>query len=255
MKWLAVGCFAILLGACSKSGKTEAGLSLFEKQNLIAWCIVPFDVKERSPEERAAMLERLGLKRVAYDWRQKHVPEFEQEILAYKKHGLEYFAFWGEHPAAFALFEKYGLHPQIWKMLPSPKADTEEARVEEVARSLLPLVEQTAAMGCKLGIYNHGGWQGEPDNMIAIVEWLRKNHGADHVGIIYNLHHGHEQIQHFAENLKKMMPYLLCLNIDGVNASGEPMILPVGQGDTDKAWIQTIVESGYRGPIGILGHV
>jgi hypothetical protein len=39
------------------------------------------------------MLKRLGLKRVAYDWRQKHVPTFEQEILEYAKVGLEYFAF------------------------------------------------------------------------------------------------------------------------------------------------------------------
>src|SRR5947209_1079710 len=31
---------------------------LFARDNLIAWCIVPFDSKRRGPEERAAMLER-----------------------------------------------------------------------------------------------------------------------------------------------------------------------------------------------------
>ena len=30
---------------------------------------------------------------MAYDWRTQHVKEFEEEILQYKKHGLEFFAF------------------------------------------------------------------------------------------------------------------------------------------------------------------
>src|SRR5688572_17767316 len=43
--------------------------SIFGKGNLVAWCIVPFDAKKRGPEERAEMLERLGIKRLAYDYR------------------------------------------------------------------------------------------------------------------------------------------------------------------------------------------
>ena len=86
----------------------------FAKDQLVAWCIVPFDAAKRGPSARAEMLKRLGLKRVAYDWRAQHVKEFEEEILQYKKHSLEFFAFWGVHDEAFALFEKYKLHPQIW---------------------------------------------------------------------------------------------------------------------------------------------
>ena len=47
---------------------------LFQRDNLVAWCIVPFDAKKRGPEERAAMMEKLGLKHFAYDWRGEHVP-------------------------------------------------------------------------------------------------------------------------------------------------------------------------------------
>jgi hypothetical protein len=35
-------------------------------------CIVPFDAKKRSPEERVEMLARLGFKHYAYDWRAEH---------------------------------------------------------------------------------------------------------------------------------------------------------------------------------------
>ena len=102
----------------------KAAPDVFARDNLVAWCIVPFDGKKRGPAERAAMCAELGLTKVAYDWRQEHVATFEQEILEYRKHGLEYFAFWDVHDEAFRLFEKYGLHPQIWKMCASPKADT-----------------------------------------------------------------------------------------------------------------------------------
>ena len=114
------------------------------------------------------MLGRLGVKRVAYDWREEHVSTFEEEILQYKKHGLEYFAFWGVHESAFKLFEKYELHPQIWAMLPQASGETQAQRVESAARRMAPLVERTRKMGCKLGLYNHGGWNGEPENMTAV---------------------------------------------------------------------------------------
>ena len=71
------------------------------RAKLVPWCIVPFDASKRNPEDRAKMLVRLGLKRSAYDWRSQHVPEFEEEILQYKKHGIEFFALWNFHEKAF----------------------------------------------------------------------------------------------------------------------------------------------------------
>ena len=46
------------------------GADLFEKPNLAAWCIVPFDAQKRSPEARAEMVAKMGLTKIAYDWRQ-----------------------------------------------------------------------------------------------------------------------------------------------------------------------------------------
>ncbi|MGB0597516.1 MAG: TIM barrel protein [Rubripirellula sp.] len=226
-------------------------------QNLVAWCIVPFDSQDRSPSERAEMVRRLGLKRVAYDWREKHVPTFEEEIQQYRKHGIEYFAFWGMHEHAFALFKKYDLHPQIWRMLAQPTGATQVEKVRQAAEQLLPMVEQAKTAGCKLGIYNHGGWSGEPENMVAVCEFLRKHHEADHVGIVYNLHHGHQHVPQFREFLQQMKPYLLCLNLNGMTKDGESRgqkILPLGEGELDVSLMKTIAESGYGGPIGIIGH-
>ena len=125
----------VVLGVCFVFHSPSRGDDL-QRKDLVAWCIVPFDSKERGPEQRAKMLVRLGLKRIAYDWRQKHVADFEEEILQYKKHGLEYFAFWGTHPKAFELFEKHQLKPQIWMMFPAPKGKTPEEKVRAAATGL-----------------------------------------------------------------------------------------------------------------------
>jgi hypothetical protein len=228
--------------------------SVFAKDNLVAWCIVPFDAKQRGPQERAEMLARLGIKRVAYDWRQKHVPTFEEEILQYKKHGLEYTAFWGWHPTMAALIEKHGIRPQIWVMIPGAGGTTQEEKVERAGKALLPTVERTRKLGCKLALYNHGGWGGEPHNLVAVARWLRETANADHVGIVYNLHHGHGHIHDFAAVLAVMKPYLLCLNLNGMNDNAQPKILPIGSGRHERAMMEAIRDSGYRGPIGILDH-
>lgn len=246
------GALFLPVGAAS-----AAGTGLFARTNLVAWCIVPFDTKKRGPEERAEMVAKLGFTKVAYDWRQEHVPQFEQEILEYRKRGLDYFAFWSTHDEAFMLFEKYNLHPQIWVTAPSPSAAPEEERVRRAAAQLVPLVERTKKMGCRLGLYNHGGWGGEPANLVAVCETLRRQHGADHVGIIYNLHHAHDHLDDFGASLARMKPHLLCLNLNGMTRDGERLgkkILPLGQGEFDLPLLRIIRDSGYRGPIGIIGH-
>jgi azurin/sugar phosphate isomerase/epimerase len=246
---------ALLLSVYSVFSVVSAA-DIFDRQNLAAWCIVPFDAKKRSPEERAAMVAQMGLHKVAYDWRQEHVPEFEREILAYQKHGIEMFAFWGAHDEAFRLFEKYQMHPQLWIMLKAA-GETQEAKVKSSAEALLPLLERAKKIGSKVGIYNHGGWGGEPENMTAVCEFLKKNHGTDNVGIVYNLHHGHSHLDRLPRALERMKPWLLCLNLNGMDIDGEAKgrkILPLGAGTQDLTVLRQIRASGYNGPIGILNH-
>lgn len=243
----------ILLGGL---GALSAAEPLYATKNIAAWCIVPFDNQKRTPEQRAAMVAKMGLTKVAYDWRQEHVPEFEAEILAYKKHGIEFFAFWTTHDQAFALFEKHQLHPQIW-VTAGNKGDTQEAKVKNAAEGLLPVVAKAAKIGSKVAIYNHGGWQGEPENMVAICEYLRKHHAVSNVGIVYNLHHGHGHLARLDEALKLMLPDLLCLNLNGMDVGGDAMgrkILPIGAGTEDLKVLRQIRASGYAGTIGILNH-
>lgn len=230
--------------------------SLFDRQNIVAWCIVPFDAEKRDPPRRAEMVQRLGITKVAYDWRPEHVPQFEQEILEYQKHGIEYFAFWGVHDKALELFAKYDLHPQLWVML-QESGDTQDAKVKHAAEALLPTLQKAKEIGSEVGIYNHLGWGGEPENMVAVCEYLQQHHGVDNLGIVYNQHHGHSHVDRFAAALAAMKPYLLCLNLDGMMRDGDQRgmkIQPLGHGELDLSLLKIIATSGYRGPIGIIGH-
>jgi hypothetical protein len=237
----------------------EPNVSLFGKENLVAWCIVPFDAKKRGPAERAEMLKRLGIQRVAYDWRQEHVASFEEEILQYKKHGLEYFAFWSWHDEMGPLINKYGIRPQIWQTNPSPEAASQAERVQASATLLNPLVEKTRQLNCQFGLYNHGGWGGQPENLVAVCRYLRERQDAAHVGIVYNFHHGHAHINNFASSFPLMKPYLLCVNINGMAnpeqvVGSQNKIVPVGSGMHERGMLQIVQASGYGGPIGILDH-
>ena len=244
--------FLLMASLCSPL----AAADLFDKQNLAAWCIVPFDAAKRGPEARAEMVAKMGIKKIAYDWRQEHVAEFEREILAYQKHGIEMFAFWGAHDEAFRLFEKYKLHPQLWIMMKGT-GDTQEAQIKSAAEGLLPILAKAKAIGSQVGIYNHGGWGGEPENMVAVCDYLKKNHATDNIGIIYNLHHGHSHLDRLPKAIEAMKPHLLCLNLNGMDIAGDTKgrkILPLGVGTQDVKVLRQIRASGYSGPIGILNH-
>jgi sugar phosphate isomerase/epimerase len=65
--------------------------SLWAHNNLFAWGIT-VDSITRSPEERAQILEGLGFKKVAYNWESKDIATFDEQIEAFKRHGLEIIA-------------------------------------------------------------------------------------------------------------------------------------------------------------------
>ena len=257
-------CLAILI-LFAAGGQIHAATTeydLFARTNLLAWCIVPFDAKKRGPEERAEMLQKLGIQRFAYDYRAEHIPTFDAEIAALKKRNIELTAWWfpttlnGEARTILRVLKKNNVHPQLWVMgagEPSPNNRDNETQVEKEMLRLVPIVESAAAIGCKVGLYNHGGWFGEPTNQIAIIKRIRMRN----VGIVYNLHHAHDQLDRFPELLELMKPYLLAINLNGMVENGDKTgkkIMPIGQGTRDLELLRIIQKSGWRGPIGILNH-
>ena len=244
---------------------SAAAQNVFARSNLVAWCIVPFDAKKRGPEERAQMLETLGIKRLAYDYRAEHIPTFDAEVEATKRHGIEFTAWWfpgalnEEARTILKVIERHKITPQLWVMgggAATKDAAEQRERVSAEAVRLRPIAEAAGRLGCKVGLYNHGAWFGEPENQIEIIEFLKRD-GVTNVGIVYNFHHGHDHIARFPELFRRMQPYLLCVNLNGMVKDGDKRghkILHLAEGDQELAMLKVIRDSGWFGPVGIIDH-
>jgi sugar phosphate isomerase/epimerase len=259
--WLAAVFF--LLGSRVSAALPAEGL--FSQTNLVAWCIVPFDTKKRGPEERAQMLERLGIRRLAYDWRAEHITTFDDEVATMRKHGIEITAWWfpaalnEDAEAILACIGRTGIHPQLWVTMgtePEPDATKLAQKIDSAVETLGPICAEARKLGCTVALYNHLGWFGEPANQVAILSKL-KAVGHSNAGIVYNFHHGHAHVDSFAENLRVMKPYLLALNLNGMVRDGDragKKIIPLGTGDLESGLLEIVKSSGWKGPVGVIGH-
>lgn len=235
----------------------------FSKSNLVAWCIVPFDAKQRSPEERAAMLRNLGITKLAYDWREQHIPTFDEELRALLKYDIKLEAFWmtsGRNPAdnpnvqaVFEFLERNRVKTSLWLMMtewPGFEDLSQQGKVEAMSREIRYIAEKAGKLGCEVALYNHGGWFGEPENQIEIIRYLN----MDNVGMVYNFHHARKHLSRFAGFYPLMLPYLKCINLAGLKEGDSERFYRVGQGDAEKEMIRQVRKSGYRGPFGIINH-
>ncbi|HVU88707.1 MAG TPA: DUF6797 domain-containing protein [Pirellulales bacterium] len=256
--------------AIALSGSVPAtARDIFARENLIAWCIVPFDAARRGPEERAKMLADLGLHQLAYDWRDEHIPQWDEEIAAMRRHDVRIVAWWmapttlnETNRKILDVVRRHQLKLQFWVLVSDPDPQLPQAeRVRAAATAIRPLAVEAKQLGCQVGLYNHGGWFGEPENQIEILKELTSSTDGqpqlDNIGLVYNLHHGHTHLDRFPALLQKIKPWLYALNLNGMTAHGDERgekILPIGTGELDMQLLRTIRDSGYQGPIGILNH-
>ena len=128
--------------------------------------------------------------------------------------------------------------------------------MDRVLVRLRPIAQEAARLGCTVGLYNHGGWFGEPENQIAIIEKLRRE-GISNVGIVYNFHHAHAHIDDFAARWRLIQPHVLAVNLNGMARGADQRgqkIMYLGDGDAELEMIRIIQTSGWRGLVGVLNH-
>jgi len=253
---------AVTVGAAST---TAAPTDLWSRENLVAWCIVPFDAQKRGPEARADLLQRLGFRFFAYDWRAEHIPTFDDEIRACAARGVTISAWWfptkldDNARKILAAIERGKIRPQLWVTgggTPVKSAAEQQQRIDQELARLRPIMEAAAKLGCTVGLYNHGGWFGEPENQVALVRKLRAE-GHVNVTLIYNFHHGHDHLANFAARWARMAPFVDTVNLNGMVTGGDKAgkkILTLGEGDQELAMMRVIQASGWRGRVGILNH-
>ena len=253
----------LLVGCSIEENSSTMNNHLFQKDNLLAWCVIPYDNQNRSPSERAEMLSDLGFAKFAYDWRDHHLPDFPEEINELEAHGIELSATWlwiderssdgllPEHDKIFDALEDSATSTRIWVGMHDNLYDglSEEQKLAKVSGIISEIHSRAQLSGSTVALYNHGGWASEPENQVRII----KATGRDDIGIVFNFHHGHKHIDRFDEVLDTIMPWLVTVNLNGMEKDGAH-ILDIGKGDYEKMMIRTLLYSGFSGEIGIIGH-
>lgn len=268
--YLTIFSIITLAGACQRSQPIDkqqqkpAIPSILSADNLVAWCVVPFDKLARSPKERAVMLKDLGFTKFAYDWRDQHLPTFPEEVEALRENNIELTSVWwwidgqGENllntgnQQLLNYLDSLNLSCDIWISFDERffEGMDDSEKLKTAIKTITALHRLASSVGSRLQLYNHGAWFGDPRNQVRIIN----ESGLTDVGMVYNFHHAHQQINQFPELLELMLPYLNTVNINGMNVEG-PKILTVGQGEFEEKMLRTLVASDFSGNIGIIGHL
>ena len=265
-----VVCFLIFLLDSELLSFADAkdNVRIFSKSNLHVWAFEEYDKVNRSPDERARLLKELGIKKVGYVCRnKKRLDEFEAYVKAYKNEGIEIVSVWTpvntdrplEEPQIkgfLNIVDRYKLKVQWWVTLEHNFDKLPESiRVKQAVSRLRPLVKEANKRGCRLAIYGHGPkkWYTQCENQIVILENLKKEMPDAKIGIVYNFHHAHTQMHRFKKIFPQLKPHLVAVNLNGMHSKG-PKIASLGKGDKEKDMIDIIYKSGWRGPVGIIGH-
>ncbi len=260
-KVLILTTFLMIVSSCYRRDYKQ----VIDIENIYAWCIVPFDSVKRSPAERITMLKNLGIKKYAYDWREEDLLTMSEELKLAKQNDIPVIAVWlwidanldsiGKlnplNEKALKIIEDVGykgeiwlsFHPNYFEGLPDSLA------VKKGVEMISYLNDIINNENCKIALYNHQNWFGQPANQVKIIQAMPN---AD-LGIVYNFHHAHHQIEAFPEIVEIMMPYLWHVNVSGLRKNG-PKILTAGAGDHEMDMVKLLKQHGYKGDFGILGH-
>ncbi|MBT8272921.1 MAG: sugar phosphate isomerase/epimerase [Bacteroidia bacterium] len=253
----------VLVTLCSCTNVVDQPLNAEE---VSPWCIIGFDSLDRSPSQRITMLKELGFKKYGFNKGKGDLSTMTEEFQLAKENNIEITSIFlwlnaerdsiGKLSASnrelLSNLKEVDYKPTIW--LSFSDNFFEELNQEqsiELSIEMIRFIKLKAdELGCELALYNHHGWFGNPHNQIEILEQLNQ----DSISMVYNFHHAQEYVDEFPEIAKKITPYLSYVNLNGVKKEG-PQILTIGEGDYEFKMIKDLLDEGYNGPWGILGHI
>ncbi len=248
----------VVVSSCAVAGQSM--------DNFFPWCIVAYDSKERTPEERVALLSNLGFTKYAYDWRDHHLDDMSTEMSLMKEAGIETIAVWlwlnasrdsvghlsMANKRVFEILQNTNTETTIWmSMSPNFFEDLSQSEAMKKGREFVQFIaDEARKINCSVALYNHTGWFADTSNQIEIIEALPTHD----IRIVYSFHHAQADAERFSEIAGKIAPHLVAVNLGGVKKEG-PKIITISEGDFEKDMIDQLIKVGYKGPWGILDHV
>lgn len=251
----------LLLHSCNK--KKEYYIN---PEEVSPWCILGFDSQQRTPKERIAMLNKMGFNKYGFNKGTGDLSTMIEEFKLAKENNIQINSvfLWlnasrdsigklsDANQELLRKLKKVDYKPTIWVSFSNNffKGKSQQQSLELSIEMIKFIRLKTNKIGCKLALYNHGGWFGNPYNQVEILKQLKD----ESISIVYNFHHAHQDVDQFPKIVKEIKPYLSYVNLNGVKKNGE-QILPIGKGDYEFKMMKNLIDQGYNGPWGILGHI
>lgn len=238
----------------------------FKVEEVSPWCILGFDSEERTPTQRIEMLKEMGFTKYGFNKGKGDLTTMKEEFKLAKENNIEISSiFLWLNPKRDSIgklspsnqllldnLKEVDYKPTIW--ISFSEHFFKELSQQESMNLSIKMIKfirlQAEEIGCKIALYNHHGWFGNPHNQVEILEKLDDSS----ISMVYNFHHAHQDVDEFPIIAKKIIPYLSYVNLNGVKKDG-PQILPIGKGDYEIEMINQLIDNGYNGPWGILGHI
>ncbi|NNF35202.1 MAG: TIM barrel protein [Saprospiraceae bacterium] len=245
---------------------TEKTDEIFKVNEVSPWCILDFDSLDRTPQQRIEMLQEMGFNKYGYERGKGPLDDMVEEFMLAKENNIEIVSIFlwlnakrdsigklsPSNQEVLKNLKLSGQKPTIWLSFSNnyfEKLNQEESM--DLSIEMIRFIKAEAdELGCKLALYNHHGWFGNPLNQVRIIEELND----DSITIVYNFHHAHEYVDDFPEIVKKIRPHLSWVNLNGVKKEG-PKILTIGKGDYELEMVKYLLDAGFNGPWGIIGHI
>ncbi len=255
--------FLLLMFIWSCANKNNYSIQVDEVH---PWCILEFDAVNRTPTERIAMLKKMGFTRYGYDWEDRHLSEMKEEFRLAKKNDIEITSIFlwlnakrdslgklsPSNQKMLRQLAEVEYKPTIWLSFSSNFFEglNQDESVSLSIEMIKYIKSEADQLGCELALYNHRGWFGNPHNQVEIIKALEQHT----LTMVFNFHHAHEYLDEYPEMVKTIRPYLSHVNLNGMKKEG-PKILTLGEGDHEFEMIRRLIDEGFNGPWGILGHI
>jgi len=257
----------VIASACKdKKPATSDKSAIIDVKKVSPWCITGFDTKDRSPQERRTMLQDLGLSSYGFNKGKGDFSTMQEEFKLAKENDIDITSIFiwlnadrdtigqlsPSNQLIFDNLKEIEQKPTLWLSFSNNfYEDLDREASITLSMEMIKFIKSKAdELGCKLALYNHRGWFGNPHNQLEILERLKD----ESITMVYNFHHAHEYAEEFELVAKKISPYLSFVNLNGVKIDG-PEIMDIGKGDHELAMIQYLLNEAYDGPWGILGHL
>ncbi len=233
-----------------------------ERPPFFAFCMDTHDSQKRSLEEQASLLKELGYDGAGHLW----LDDLDKRIETLDAQGLKLFHVYVRvnilEPTPYDIRLKESLallkgRDVVLGLLMSGGAPSDPAGDARAVELVREIADMAAEEDVRVVLYPHSGdWLERVEDALRIVEKA----GRANVGVIFNLCHWLkvDDEKNMKPLLTRAMPHLFAVSIHGADRAAEihagtgNWIQPLDSGSFDvPAFLDTLWELGYRGPIGL----